>query len=166
MAARNGRGDGDVTFETNRGRSSLSWTEKGVSRFTLPHRKTRGPRGARGQRGVPGEIARLVGEIQAYYRGERTAVSARLDLSGIHPFDRAVYAAARRIPAGKVRTYGEIARTIGRPRAARAVGAALGRNPIPLLIPCHRVVGVSGLGGFSAPGGLPLKKAMLALEGL
>ena len=102
--------------------------------------------------------------VQAYFRGEESPLRARLDLSGLTAFQRDVYRAARSIPPGEVRTYGEIARAIGRPRAARAVGSALGRNPIPLLIPCHRVVSSSDLGGFSAPGGISLKRRMLALE--
>src|SRR4029453_10295702 len=79
-----------------------------------------------------------------------------------------VYAATRAIPAGSTATYGEIARAIGRtnPEAAREVGAALARNPTPIIVPCHRVVGANGkLTGFSAPGGLATKRRMLQLEG-
>ena len=72
---------------------------------------------------------------------------------------------ARSIPPGSVRSYGDIARAIGRPRAARAVGQAMGQNPVPVIVPCHRVVATSGPGGFSAAGGLSLKRKMLLLEG-
>ncbi|MBT3277826.1 MAG: methylated-DNA--[protein]-cysteine S-methyltransferase [Phycisphaerales bacterium] len=75
-----------------------------------------------------------------------------------------VYRALRTIPAGDTITYGELARRIGQPTAARAVAGALGRNPTPLILPCHRVVGKTSLGGFSAPGGVETKKRLLALE--
>lgn len=78
------------------------------------------------------------------------------------PFQQQVWAALRTIPRGETRSYGDIARQIGRPKAVRAVGQACNRNPIPLLIPCHRVVGVKGLTGFA--GGLELKRRLLELE--
>jgi methylated-DNA-[protein]-cysteine S-methyltransferase len=81
-------------------------------------------------------------------------------------FDRLVYAATRRIPRGATRTYGEIAVEIGDPEAARAVGAALGRNPFPIVVPCHRVLAADGRpGGFSAHGGVRTKMRMLEIEG-
>jgi methylated-DNA-[protein]-cysteine S-methyltransferase len=86
-----------------------------------------------------------------------------LDLSGLSPFHRRVLQATRRIPYGRTATYRDLARRVGRPRAARAVGQAMARNPVPLVIPCHRVVAAGGgLGGFS--GGLDLKRRLLALE--
>jgi methylated-DNA-[protein]-cysteine S-methyltransferase len=88
-----------------------------------------------------------------------------VDLGAADIFERKVYAAARAIPRGAVRTYGEIASEIGAPGAARAVGAALGRNPIPIIIPCHRVLAAAGgSGGFSAPGGTATKFRLLAIE--
>jgi methylated-DNA-[protein]-cysteine S-methyltransferase len=107
---------------------------------------------------------RLASELTRYFAGNRVSFSGyKLMLSGLPDFTRQVLQATRRIPYGKLRTYGDIAREIGRPKAARAVGQALKRNPIPLLIPCHRVVGVKGsLGGFSA--GIKWKKGLLALE--
>ena len=87
-----------------------------------------------------------------------------LDWAGATAFQRAVWEALMTIPPSEVRTYAEVARQIGRPRAARAVGAACARNPIPLLVPCHRVVAAGGkLGGFSA--GLAWKQRLLAVEG-
>ncbi|NPA31084.1 MAG: methylated-DNA--[protein]-cysteine S-methyltransferase [Chloroflexi bacterium] len=81
------------------------------------------------------------------------------------PFRAAVYAAVRAIPPGQTRTYGQIAAAVGRPRGARAVGQALARNPIPLVVPCHRVVAADGsLGGFSAEGGVALKARLLMWE--
>ena len=107
---------------------------------------------------------RLANDLTRYFAGNRVSFSGyKLMLSGLPEFTRQVLQATRRIPYGKLRTYGEIAREIGRPKAARAVGQALKRNPIPLLIPCHRVVGAKGnLGGFSA--GIAWKMQLLALE--
>ena len=89
-----------------------------------------------------------------------------LDEAGLDDFRRAVYAATREIAPGRTRSYGEIARAIGRPDAARDVGVALSRNRYPIIVPCHRVVAANGaLTGFSAPGGLDTKRRMLELEG-
>jgi methylated-DNA-[protein]-cysteine S-methyltransferase len=89
-----------------------------------------------------------------------------VDLTRLGPFEREVLAVLRRIPAGTVRTYGEIAATLGQPGAARAVGMACARNPLPLLIPCHRVVrSDGGLGGYSLRGGVALKRRLLEAEG-
>lgn len=95
-------------------------------------------------------------------RGGVPDLDAPLDLGGT-PFQRAVWDALRRIPRGATRTYAELARELGRPGAARAVGAAAGANPLPVIVPCHRLLAADGLGGFS--GGLPTKRALLALEG-
>jgi methylated-DNA-[protein]-cysteine S-methyltransferase len=81
------------------------------------------------------------------------------------PFRRRVWTAARRVGPGRTTTYGAIAAELGLPGAARAVGGALGRNPVPLIVPCHRVLGASGGGGFSGPGGLRTKRRLLAIEG-
>jgi methylated-DNA-[protein]-cysteine S-methyltransferase len=100
-------------------------------------------------------------------RGEKVDLSQiPVVLDATTDFEDKVYSAARRIPCGEVRTYGEIAAEIGEPGAARAVGAALGRNPVPIVIPCHRVLGSGGKsGGFSAPGGTLTKFRMLEIEG-
>lgn len=101
--------------------------------------------------------------LRGWFAGKTTRPP--LDLGGATEFDRRVYEVVRRIPAGRTLTYGEVARRIGRPKAARAVGQAMGRNPICLFIPCHRVVSAAGLGGFSAPAGTALKRRLLAREG-
>jgi methylated-DNA-[protein]-cysteine S-methyltransferase len=107
----------------------------------------------------------LGGELARYFRGESTDFAAvPMDLDGSTPFERRVYAATKRIPFGKVATYGQIAKAIGEPNASRAVGNALGKNPIAIVIPCHRVVASDGLGGFS--GGLSHKRQLLRLEGV
>jgi len=88
-----------------------------------------------------------------------------LDLAGATPFRRRVWAELRRIPRGATRSYGEVADELGKRRAARAVGGACGANPVPVLIPCHRVLAANGrLGGFS--GGLDWKRRLLAIEGV
>jgi methylated-DNA-[protein]-cysteine S-methyltransferase len=108
-----------------------------------------------------------VAAIRAWAEGGRPPRRRlRLDLEGVSPFHRRVYDALRKIPRGRTRTYGEVAARAGSPGAHRSVGSALARNPLPVLIPCHRVVrSGGGLGGFSAPGGLALKERMLRLEG-
>lgn len=103
-------------------------------------------------------------QIREYLAGDRTDFDLPLDLSGLGEFDRSVLRATREVPFGQVASYGEIASRIGRPGAARAVGSALGRNPVPLVVPCHRIVRSDGsLGGYT--GGLERKERLLALEG-
>jgi len=103
-------------------------------------------------------------QLAEYFAGERREFDLRLAPEGT-PFERAVWAELARIPFGETRSYGEIARTLGRPDAARAVGRANGANPIPIVVPCHRVIGADGsLTGFG--GGLDVKARLLELEGL
>jgi methylated-DNA-[protein]-cysteine S-methyltransferase len=108
-------------------------------------------------------LAPLRDELRRFLRGERRRLSVPLDLVRLTDFQRRVLQATARIPAGTLVSYGDIARRVGQPGAARAVGQALGANPIPIVIPCHRVVASAGIGGFT--GGLHLKRALLALEG-
>jgi len=96
--------------------------------------------------------------------GKRAAPTVALDLSGT-PFQKSVWTALRRIPSGSTRSYGDVARAIGKPKATRAVAQACGANPIPVLIPCHRVIAKDGsIGGYT--GGLHIKRALLGAEGL
>lgn len=105
-------------------------------------------------------------ELKEYLRGRRTSFTVPVDLRHVTPFQRSVLEAARSVPRGHVATYGEIGRSIGRPGAARAVGQALGSNPVPIVVPCHRVLASDGsLGGYSGRGGLRTKRQLLALEG-
>ncbi|MGM0631823.1 MAG: methylated-DNA--[protein]-cysteine S-methyltransferase [Pseudomonadota bacterium] len=104
----------------------------------------------------------VIEQLNAWFAGERYQFDVPLALEGT-PFQRRVWNALLEIPYGETRSYGDIARQIGRPTASRAVGAANGLNPIPIIIPCHRVIGSSGqLVGFG--GGLPTKKQLLMLE--
>jgi O-6-methylguanine DNA methyltransferase len=112
-----------------------------------------------------GKPSRIAAEVQEYFRGTRKDLrDIPLDLSGSTPFERRVYEVTREIPFGKVATYGQIAKAMGKPNAQRAVGNALGKNPIGIVIPCHRVVGWDSLGGFT--GGLEHKKKLLRFEGV
>jgi len=109
----------------------------------------------------PARTADVVHQLRAYFAGERRAFDLRFDLTGMSSFQRRVLMAAASVPAGEVVSYGEIARRIGQPGGSRAVGQALGRNPIPIVIPCHRVVATGGIGGYG--GGLARKRTLLRL---
>jgi methylated-DNA-[protein]-cysteine S-methyltransferase len=115
----------------------------------------------------PAAIARAMARVQALLHGARDDLAdIALDLDGIEPFARAVYHVTRAIPPGTTLTYGAVAARIGEPGAARAVGATLGRNPVAIIIPCHRVLAAGGAdGGFSAPGGIATKRRLLEIEG-
>lgn len=106
----------------------------------------------------------LMERFRTYFQGRETTFPVKLDLSGATAFQRDVWEITRAIPYGETRSYGWVAGQIKRPGAARAVGQALGRNPLPIVIPCHRVIAGNGsLGGFS--GGIECKKQLLRLEG-
>lgn len=107
-------------------------------------------------------LRRAANLLQRYFAGEPVAFDLPLDLHGT-PFQQSVWRALLQIPAGATSSYGAIARTLGAPQAVRAVGAAVGRNPLSVIVPCHRVLGQDGsLTGYA--GGLPRKRSLLALE--
>ena len=115
---------------------------------------------------APGALEPVMRQLRAYFSGRRARFDLPLDMGRLTPFQRTVLQTARTIPPGAVWTYAQVARAIGRPRASRAVGQALSRNPIPIVIPCHRVIGSDGgLHGYSAPGGLESKRWPLQFEG-
>src|SRR3989442_11734152 len=123
--------------------------------------------GARKASAPPPRIAEVIEKVRKHLQGEiQDFRDIAIDLDGADPFARQVYAAAREIPAGETRTYGALAKALGQAAPARDVGQALARNPIALIIPCHRVVAAGGKpGGFSAHGGRATKARMLGIEG-
>jgi methylated-DNA-[protein]-cysteine S-methyltransferase len=111
-------------------------------------------------------MAEAVRQVEEYLAGKRVDFDLPIDMRFLTDFQRAVLSAVMRVPRGEVITYGALARAIGRPKAARAVGRALGSNPIPIVIPCHRVLASDGsLGGYSGRGGVRTKAELLRLEG-
>ncbi len=114
----------------------------------------------------PSKLREVVSQVLEYLEGRRDVFTFTYDLRSLTPFQRSVLTTVQEVPRGEYLTYGELARRIGKPGAARAVGQALGRNPIPILIPCHRVLAADGsLGGYSGRGGVRTKEALLRLEG-
>jgi O-6-methylguanine DNA methyltransferase len=168
-------------FETPLGACGIAWKEHGSSRippavtfFLLPEATRRltdtriaGSSGGRKARVPPPRIAGIIVKVQKHLRGDvQDFLDIVVDLDGAGPFARQVYEAVRNIPAGRTVTYGELATAMNRPTASRAVGQALGRNPIPLIIPCHRVLARGNRpGGFSAHGGVKTKAKLLEIEG-
>jgi methylated-DNA-[protein]-cysteine S-methyltransferase len=155
-----------LRFETALGTCGLTWTDAGVTGVLLPGMRALSRRAAREPEAVPETVRDVVAAIVALLDGERTELRwVVLDETGIDPFRRSVYAAAREIAPGATASYGDIARAIGKPDAPRAVGHALGENPFPIVVPCHRVLSATGtLHGFSAPGGIATKRRMLEIE--
>lgn len=113
---------------------------------------------------APRAAAPAIEALRAYFAGQLTVFELPLDTSAGTPFQQAVWRATARVPYGRCATYGQIAEAIGRPGSARAVGGAMGRNPTPIVVPCHRIVAAGGIGGFT--GGLRYKRALMAVEGM
>jgi methylated-DNA-[protein]-cysteine S-methyltransferase len=160
--------EGIVAFDTELGVCAVRWTEAGIASVRLPSPRTSAlPHVPDDGDAVPAHVrAAIEGIIEVLAGSTRDLRFVVLDEGGIDAFRREVYAATRAILPGRTATYGEIASAIGRPDGARDVGAALARNPFPIVVPCHRVLGANGkLTGFSAPGGLETKRRMLELEG-
>jgi methylated-DNA-[protein]-cysteine S-methyltransferase len=164
---------GYTLFDTPIGRCGIAWGERGVLGVQLPAGRDaelrarlleRVPDAHESEPPVP--IAAAIRAITALLSGERSDLSSvGLDMEGLPPFHRRVYEAARSIGPGETLSYGEVAARIGAPGAARAVGQALGRNPFPIVVPCHRVLAANGgLGGFTATGGIATKLRMLGIE--
>ena len=158
--------NGIVAFPTALGTCAVRWTPGGIASVRLPSARTDSlPRV--GAVPVPDPALLAIDGIVAVLDGSPVDLGfVRLDDEGIDEFRRSVYAATRTIRPGAIATYGEVALMVGAPGAARDVGAALARNPFPIIVPCHRVIGANGrLTGFSAPGGLATKRRMLEIEG-
>jgi methylated-DNA-[protein]-cysteine S-methyltransferase len=151
-----------VRFKTALGVCAVNWSDAGITRIYLPGTRTL----ARPRRPAPESVLAAIGAIVSLLAGERRDLRwVALDETGVDDFHRSVYAAARAVPPGVTVSYGDIAHTIGKPDAPRAVGAALAENPFPIVVPCHRVLSATGaLHGFSAPGGVDTKRRMLEIE--
>lgn len=163
-------------FETAGGFCGIAWNKLGITRFQLPTRSAEGTErvllrrvpGAEPGAPTPG-VVKAVAAVKCYFEGEETDFSNfDLDLGEQDAFVKQIYAAVRRLGWGRTTTYGSLAKELGAgPEAARDVGQAMARNPVPLFIPCHRVLAAGGkVGGFSAPGGSAAKIRMLELEGV
>ncbi len=160
-------------FDTAIGACAIAWGERGVLGVQLPERHERATRD-RVRRRFPdaaetlprGAIQQAIDGIVALLRGEARDLSfVTLDLEGVPPLRRSIYAVLRGIPPGGTLSYGEVASRLGDQSTARDVGEAMGKNPFPVIVPCHRVVGTGGrIGGFSANGGVATKLRLLNIE--
>ncbi|HEX4495330.1 MAG TPA: methylated-DNA--[protein]-cysteine S-methyltransferase [Thermoanaerobaculia bacterium] len=165
-----------LVFETANGFCAIAWNDAGVTRFRLPdssaeaaerHLLRRLPDAAPGT--PPKPVADAIAAAKRYFAGEKVDFSdVVLDLGEQGELFARIYAAARRVGYGETTTYGALAGQLGGDwDMARDVGQAMAKNPVPLIIPCHRVLAAGGkVGGFSAPGGTDSKKRMLELEGV
>ena len=163
-----------AAFDTAIGACALAWGERGIVRVFLPEDSETSLR-TRIRRlfpeaheaSPPTEIGSAIEAIAGLLRGEaRELRDVALDMREVPPFEQRVYEVARSIGPGRTLSYGEIATRLGGRELARDVGQALARNPFPIVVPCHRVVGANGkLGGFSARGGVATKDRLLAIEG-
>ncbi len=157
-----------ITFNTDVGWVGILASAKGLLTTTLPQRSAEEAHQLLGNKlnqaaWSPRQFNDLVERLKVYFSGKKVIFPDRLDLSGATSFQREVWGKTKLIPYGETRSYSWVAEQIKHPRAARAVGQALGRNPLPIIIPCHRVVASNGkLGGFS--GGVGVKRHLLSLE--
>jgi methylated-DNA-[protein]-cysteine S-methyltransferase len=161
-------------FDTSIGRCGIAWSDRGINAVQLPMGSEEKTRGRIRQR--YGDITESppTPEVQAAIEGIVELLAGKpndlrdvvLDLEGVPEFNRGVYDIARAIPPGKTLTYGDIAKRLGGVELSRDVGQALGRNPCPIVVPCHRVLAAGDKpGGFSANGGVVTKLKMLEIEG-
>ena len=161
-------------FDTAIGRCGIAWGERGINAVQLPMGSEDKTRGRIRQRygditeaPPPAEVRAAIEGIVELLAGKPNDLrDVVLDLDGVPEFNRGVYDIARAIPPGKTLTYGDIAKKLGGVELSRDVGQALGRNPCPIVVPCHRVLAAGGKpGGFSANGGVVTKLKMLEIEG-
>jgi methylated-DNA-[protein]-cysteine S-methyltransferase len=149
---------------------AIEASDAGITALTLPYPSEQAAvdalsPGKRVERAGDERFAALITSIKRFMNGEKTDFVELLDLSAGTPFQQRVWTSCKGIPYGQTRSYSWIARDIGNPAAARAVGNALNKNPIPIIIPCHRVIAADGsLGGFG--GGCGLKRDLLEMEGV
>jgi len=169
-----GGATGIAFFTTTLGLCGIAWSARGITAVQLPESDDSTTRSRLTSRCLgasesarPPAVQQAIDAIVALLRGDQADLSCvALDLDGVPEFERRAYEAVRTIPPGSTKTYAEIAAILGEPGAARAVGQAMGHNPVPVIVPCHRVLATGGgLGGFSAAGGGATKLRMLAIEG-
>jgi len=163
-----------VMFDTAIGRCGVVWGERGINAVQLPmsnedktRARIRQRYGDIAEAPPPAEVQSAIDGIVELLAGKPNDLSdVVLDLDGVPEFNRGVYDIARTIPPGQTMTYGDIAKRLGGVELSRDVGQALGRNPCPIVVPCHRVLAAGNKpGGFSANGGVVTKLKMLAIEG-
>jgi methylated-DNA-[protein]-cysteine S-methyltransferase len=164
---------GFTLFDTAIGRCGIAWNVRGIARVCFPEgseEKTRQRLLRRcpeaRETAPPPEVQKAIDDIIALLAGERRDLThVPVDLSPLPDFSRRVYEIVRTIPPGKTLSYGEIAERLGDKALARDVGQAIGQNPVPIIVPCHRVLAAGGkMGGFSAPGGTKTKLRLLDIE--
>ncbi len=156
-----------TTFDTDMGWVGILASAKGLRRVTVPQPSAQEAQQLLGSlihaTSAPHLFDNLIQRFRIYFGGHRVPFPDQLDLSGATTFQRQVWETNRLIPYGETRSYAWVAQQIWQPRAVRAVGQALGKNPLPIIIPCHRVITSNGkLGGFG--GGVEMKKRLLSLE--
>jgi methylated-DNA-[protein]-cysteine S-methyltransferase len=162
---------GYTLFDTDFGPCGIAWSAAGVTRVRLPggkglEERLRASTGLTAASEPPSTVAAVIARLKRYFAGDPVEFAdAPLDHAGVTAFNAALYGAMRKLRWGETTTYGELARRAGEPNGARAVGKAMGQNPTPVLIPCHRVLAAGDrLGGFSAWGGDVTKERLLVLE--
>lgn len=163
---------GLAVFHTALGHCGIAWGAQGIVGLQLPEGDEDATRRRLARRfptlrtALPDAAAQaaLQGVIELLAGGDPDLSRIALDFGQVPDFHRRVYALARAIPRGQTRTYGDLARDLGDVGLARAIGQALGANPFPPVIPCHRILSADGNGGFSAHGGVATKLRMLAIE--
>ena len=147
---------GAVTISTKLGSIGLTFSDRGVTGLTFRRQPTP-------SRKLPAFVRAAIRQLQQFAAGQPVRFTVPLDLGAGTTFQQSVWRTLLTIPRGETRTYAWVAQQIGNPKAVRAVGGACGANPVPIIVPCHRVVASGGkLGGFSL--GLPLKRRLLVLE--
>ncbi len=165
---------GFALFETPIGTCGIAWGPRGIMGLQLPETAAQATRNRMQRRWAgasettpPARVQRAIERVLALLAGGAVDLGdIPLDLEAAPDFHRKVYEVARTIPPGQTMTYGEIAKRLGAPHESREVGQALGRNPVAIIVPCHRVLGADGkMGGFSANGGVATKRRILEIEG-
>lgn len=169
MKSKNVKANFEVSIPTDLGRFVASYSAKGLAGLRFPARAQAAGQARKPRRKIPAQVRRwhraASRALLQSLAGRQPETLPPLDWSAGTDFQRSVWTVLRRIGPGQTRSYAEVARAIGKPRAARAVGGACGANPIPVLVPCHRVLAAhQQLGGFS--GGLNWKRALLQREGV